>query len=546
MRKLCLFFLFSVMTSTLFAQGYFVLLQSDNRQPFYVRMNGQVVSSNSGGHLILSQLKDSIYSIAIGFPAQPGVEQTYSLGASHRDQEFLIKERTEGGWGLYDPGTKEWITAVARSGGREEVRAKGVRRDDAFSRMMAGLVHDTAVLYNDYSDLAAAGLSTSTQPASASSAVVPARADTSAGSPATNSSTATIPRDTPTAAITDSSVAITKPDTATAATGTAIPATRTTATTTTTTPTTTKPAYATVTDTTVTAIPATAAAKPDSDASALTKPDPTSLVRTPDTAVAVHDSTKFRVTPLSRPVAGAPGHQAPPVTDSGGRAPLSRPLSSVTKLSEIKMTKTMRLVYADKGMGAKSDTVVVIIPLDTAQKAVSKIRPTPDSTRPATGKLRSAAPDTTRQAAAKIRPAGSNTDTQSTVHTIVPTPVTQPADKTRSNDSGQKKPAKPIPYINSDCHAFGTEYDVDKLRVRMLETPKDDDRNAVALKVFKTKCFSTRQIRALSEIFTTDAAKYRFFETAYPFAADEHFRDLGALFTDPIYANKFKALTGAH
>jgi hypothetical protein len=340
-----------------------------------------------------------------------------------------------------------------------------------------------------------------------------------------------------------------KPDTATAATVTAIPAA---------------------------AIPATAAAKPDSGASALTKPDPTSLVRTPDTAVAVHDSTKFRVTPLSRPVAGAPGHQAPPVTDSGGRAPLSRPLSSVTKLSEIKMTKTMRLVYVDKGMGARSDTVVVIIPLDTAQKAVSKIRPTPDSTRPATGKirstspdsthpsikklrstipdstrlatgkLRSAAPDTTRQAAAKIRPAGSNTDTQSTVHTIVPTPVTQPADKTRSNDSGQKKPAKPIPYINSDCHAFGTEYDVDKLRVRMLETPKDDDRNAIALKVFKTKCFSTRQIRALSEIFTTDAAKYRFFETAYPFAADEHFRDLGALFTDPIYANKFKALTGAH
>ncbi len=77
----------------------------------------------------------------------------------------------------------------------------------------------------------------------------------------------------------------------------------------------------------------------------------------------------------------------------------------------------------------------------------------------------------------------------------------------------------------------------------MLEGPKDEDRIAVARKAFKVKCFYTRHIRALSEIFTTDAAKYRFFEAAWPFAADEHFHELSSLLADPVYSSKFKTLT---
>jgi hypothetical protein len=154
--------------------------------------------------------------------------------------------------------------------------------------------------------------------------------------------------------------------------------------------------------------------------------------------------------------------------------------------------------------------------------------------------------DSTRTTA---RTKGPNFDTPAAVRTIVPTPVSQPAqpaDKTRTNDSAKKPATKSsLPYVNSDCHAFATDYDVDKLRVKMLEGTKDEERIAAALKVFKTKCFFTRQLRALSEVFTTDAAKYRFLETAYPFAADEHFRELVTLLADPVYANKFKTLTGS-
>jgi len=102
-----------------------------------------------------------------------------------------------------------------------------------------------------------------------------------------------------------------------------------------------------------------------------------------------------------------------------------------------------------------------------------------------------------------------------------------------------------LPYLNSDCHNFATDYDVDKLRVKMLEAAKDVERISAASKTFKTKCFFTRQLRALSEVFTTDAAKFKFFEAAYPYAADGHFRELGTLLADPVYSSKFKTLTGS-
>jgi hypothetical protein len=99
-----------------------------------------------------------------------------------------------------------------------------------------------------------------------------------------------------------------------------------------------------------------------------------------------------------------------------------------------------------------------------------------------------------------------------------------------------------IPFVNSDCHSYATDYDVDKLRVRLLEATKDEDRIVAARKVFKTRCFTTRQIRALSEVFASDGGKYRFFEAAYPFCSDSQFSELGSLLADPVYSGKFRAM----
>jgi hypothetical protein len=48
----------------------------------------------------------------------------------------------------------------------------------------------------------------------------------------------------------------------------------------------------------------------------------------------------------------------------------------------------------------------------------------------------------------------------------------------------------------------------------------------------------------LSEVFTTDAAKFKFLEAAYPFASDDHFAELSNLLADPVYNGRFRAMTG--
>jgi hypothetical protein len=55
------------------------------------------------------------------------------------------------------------------------------------------------------------------------------------------------------------------------------------------------------------------------------------------------------------------------------------------------------------------------------------------------------------------------------------------------------------------------EDDFFKLRKKMAGQNNDDAMITEAKKTFKTKCFSTTQVRNLSALFLTDESKYKFF-----------------------------------
>ena len=77
----------------------------------------------------------------------------------------------------------------------------------------------------------------------------------------------------------------------------------------------------------------------------------------------------------------------------------------------------------------------------------------------------------------------------------------------------------------------------------MLLVASDDDRIVLAKKVFKQKCFSVKQVRALSELFKTDEGKYKWFDAIYPFVSDSgNFSTLGELIKNDYYLNRFKAM----
>ncbi|NCU06104.1 MAG: hypothetical protein GXC73_19255 [Chitinophagaceae bacterium] len=113
-----------------------------------------------------------------------------------------------------------------------------------------------------------------------------------------------------------------------------------------------------------------------------------------------------------------------------------------------------------------------------------------------------------------------------------PVVVTEPAKETKTTS---------LP--NSNCKDFATEDDLVKLRRRMASQRKDEQMVEEAKKVFKTKCFTSGQLRVLSALFLTDEGRYRFFDAALPFVTDfTNFKSLGDTIQDEYYKRRFTAL----
>jgi len=144
-----------------------------------------------------------------------------------------------------------------------------------------------------------------------------------------------------------------------------------------------------------------------------------------------------------------------------------------------------------------------------------------------------------------------NSRSSDTVQVLIPLEASAPvADtvalyrvKKENSDSGTSGEVKEVQLINSDCKKFASDADVDKLRIAILNANGDDSKVAESKKVFKSRCFSTKQIRALSELFSSDDGRLKFFEASYPFVSDSgNFKTLVSLLEDTFYINRFKAL----
>jgi hypothetical protein len=451
MSKLGLVMVMILMVGTNNAQNYpaptnaplnfFVLIQADDGQAFYVRLNNLLYTSSPGGHLILGQLTDSAYSITIGMPNFP--EQRYLLNMHQKDWALRLS-RQDNRWGLYDDQGQPVPTA-ADSATFEKPLLTGAKKDDAFSRLMSAIVQDTAVMYNTFaaaSPDSSGPITINNHPASPTDT---ATSPPPATSSLTMDSAAMKPTHTPATSNTENSAA--EPPAGILTPGISAVGTRTNDTLTTGAAGPPAPGIP-VTGTPVTSIPAT---------------------RTPATR-----------TPATRTPVSSVIDPAVPSSPTG-----------VVKLSERKTSQSLSLVYADHPADKRTDTIDVVILIDSPTTAM----PHPQS------------PDTSH----------SGTPHKST-----------------------------LPFVNSDCHAFATDNDVDKLRVHMLEANKEEDRIQTAYKLFKIKCFTTRQIRALSEVFTTDPAKFKFLASAYPFVSDDQFPELVSLLSDPVYAERFRTMTGRH
>lgn len=140
-----LIFTFSFL-STSAQQNHFIYFQTENRQPFYVKLDNKILSSSSSGYLILPKLKDGDYLIKFGSTKNEWPEQTINCKLN-KDAGYIFKNFGEKGWGLFNLQSLDVIIA-----GHEKTNNNTPTqeiKDDDFSKMLANVVNDSTIKEKD-------------------------------------------------------------------------------------------------------------------------------------------------------------------------------------------------------------------------------------------------------------------------------------------------------------------------------------------------------------------------------------------------------------
>ena len=123
-------------------QQYFAYFQTDNHQPFFVKLNSKLLSSSSSGYLIIPKLQNGAYIIHLGFPKNEKAEQTFNFTVNGRDLGYLIKDFGEKGWGLFNFQTMEVLMASLPSPSQKNLKDTST---DAFSNILANVVNTPSI-----------------------------------------------------------------------------------------------------------------------------------------------------------------------------------------------------------------------------------------------------------------------------------------------------------------------------------------------------------------------------------------------------------------
>ncbi|MDR3715974.1 MAG: DUF4476 domain-containing protein [Puia sp.] len=485
-------------------ENHFILLQADNNQPFYAVLDGKTYPSSSLGHLILPGLRDSAYLLTIGFPKDLFPEQQYAIRIDKEDLSLRLRVSDERSWGLFDPRSQELKVPVKKTSADKPMTPDGEKKDDAFSRLMAGVVNDTAVMYagsavgqtQNGGGLVTTGSGQAVLPKAAEEQ--PSVPDVPApggiprvGVPGPGSMTNTA---VGTGSDSEGKVMKTIKDTVGRAAANVI-----------------------VRDS---AIKATGVVIKDSTgtAAAVKKEEP--FVDKPS------PPAKREEVPLKKEEIPMKKEDIPFRKEE---APF------VEKLSEKRTAHQLKMVFVDHDKSGKGDTVQIRIPVDTpvttgggaSSKGKTQEGPVNLASFRSTGNISGNSPVKRRgqpdsSAAGPLR-----------------------ARAGAAGDVAAGTPAKKPVLVNSDCRDFASDEDIDKLRNRMVTAVSDQARIDLAVKVFKSKCVTTGQVKWLANLFMNDQGRFLFFKAVYPFVTDsEPFKGLVNFLTDPKAIKQFKDMTG--
>ena len=215
--------------------------------------------------------------------------------------------------------------------------------------------------------------------------------------------------------------------------------------------------------------------------------------------------------------------------------------SLVTKILSNTTSSGTEAIYLDTQNG-KTDTIKIFIPAEPSD-VIADTQKTIQQEEVKTEPVKPEQPKTEKFMNMDSSNQNVHIDTITKTDTTKIVAATKTVDTVISNASiVQSQPIVAANPVNS-CKNIASNEDFLKLRKKMAGETKDDDMLVTARKVFKTKCFTTEQVKNLSTLFLSDAGKYGFFEMGYQFVSDaQNYSSLESQLSDAYYINRFKAM----
>ncbi len=412
---------------------YFVYIQSEPREPFYLKLQERIYSSSASGYLILSKLHDSSYRFKIGFPDNRVAEMEFSVTVAKKDHGYLLKNFGEKGWGLYDLQTL--LIQYPAGGARADAAPKTENKDvSVFTDILSKAADD---------------------PSLKDRTVTPEKEEKKTETVKTES--------------------VIQPE----------------------------------------------EKKPESEPVVIKKAEP-------DTGtVVIQKEVKDPGKPEPAEIKPAvlvekekPAETAVIKEEQKEAAPEEYKMSVVTRRSESSTTEGFGLVFTDDNGPAGVDTIRLLIP--NPRPAVEPIKEAPKEEKKF---LDITVADTVKTTEIKTVETSPRVTDSVKTETVIKDTVA----------------VKTVTGVN--CPAQAEETDFFSLRKKMVAEDGDDNMISVARAYFKTKCFSTLQVKNLSTLFLNDEGKYKFFDAAYNYVYDAaNFPSLQAELKDVYYVNRFKAM----
>ncbi len=483
MKRIILLVVLAGLGLTGFSQKvYFLYLQSEPIQPFYVKLNGKLHSSSASGYLILSKLADSTYSFAIGFN-QPGMpEQTFTVKMAQKDHGFLVKHFGEKGWGIFDLQSLSIQYSASRTEAMDTKSGSSGKEVSPFTDLLSKATGDPSLR-----ELPTAPKVESV-PVEKKETVRNEQPgnETVTGVPVSVSAVAT----GNVVADTDKQVKVTS--------GEAVPA-------------------KTVSDPVVknkdekkeealTAIPAEAEK---------VQPVIDTVVKVPS----VQEEKKPDVPKMQEQESAVIKAEPPVNKELENQVMFTK--SVVTKRSESSTTEGFGLVFFDTWEGGKVDTIRLLIP--NPKQVVALVKEAPKAEKKFLDIQASA-----------VKPENKSETEGKPKQTEKVQPVTEVNSAAKPADKSA---------VAGTCLETATDTDFFVLRKSMASAEGDDEMIGQAKKYFKQKCFTVSQLKNLGALFLNDEAKYNFFDAAYKYTVDKPaFATLEAELKDPYYINRFKAM----